>query len=305
MVNEIYRIFRLAGFTFFIILSLVSASQSQLDPTLAGEKRTLELIDQLKDLIQKAEREKRSDPLLIRQLRDVVRRYDWPWRVSLLHDDFRDGDYAYNPSWIVRSGDFWVARGSGLRTAYDAARQGRRPADRKGEYSALDILEGIFAGTRERDGRGDPQPISSSAAEIHTQLRISNAFAVKLQLNFTGDRYSNNRLEFGPYLSDERDGGYRLAYESGNRPSLTLLRVAPRRSAIIETYDQGVALEDGKPHSIEWRRGSDGEMVILLDDKEIIRAADRGYSESFDGFTVLNKGGDYELKQISIFGAQR
>jgi hypothetical protein len=304
MVKAMCRTIRFCGFATFIILSLVSRSESQIDPIPAGEKRTLELVDHLKDLIQKAERDQRSGPLLIRQLRDVVRRYDWPWRVSLLHDDFRDGDYAYNPSWIVRSGDFWVARGSGLKTTYDTARQGRRPADRKGEYSALDILEGIFAGTRERDGRGDPQPISS-AAEIHTQLRISNAFAVKLQLNFTGDRYGNNRLEFGPYLSDERDGGYRLAYESGHRPSLTLLRVAPRRSAIIETYDQGVALEDGKPHFIEWRRGSDGEMVILLDEKEIIRTADRGYSESFDGFTVLNKGGDYELKQISIFGAQR
>ena len=29
------------------------------------------------------------------------------------------------------------------------------------------------------------------------------------------------------------------------------------------------------------------------------------YSDSFDGFTFINKGGAYELKEISIFGTRR
>lgn len=234
-----------------------------------------------------------------------MHRYDWPWRVALLHDDFRDGDYTYDPSWIVSSGDFWVVRGVGLRTVLDASPQGRRPADRRGEYSALDILEEILVGGREREGRGDLQTISPSGAEIYTQLRITNAFAVKLLLKFRGNPSGDNHLEFGPYLSDERDEGYRLAYESENGPSLSLLRIAPRRSAVIDSYDERVYLDDGNPHMIEWRRGGDGEMLILLDDKEIIRTVDRAYSDPFDGFAVVNKGGDYELKQISILGTQQ
>lgn len=296
---------RFVVFAVFFTLVSVSHSKAQMEQGPAGGSRAQELVDHLKELIRGAERDQRSSPWLTKQLRELVHRYDWPWRVPLLHDDFRDGDYTYNPSWIVSSGDFWVARGAGLRTVLDAAPQGRRPADRRVEYPALDILEGILVGRREQEGRGDVQIISSSRAEIYTRLRITNAFAVKLQLKLRENSTGNNGLEFGPYLSDRRDGGYRLAYESGSRPSLSLLRIAPRRSAVIDSYDQGLYLDDGNPHMIEWRRGNDGEMLILLDDKEIIRTVDRGHSDPFDGFAIINKGGDYELKQISIFGTQQ
>jgi hypothetical protein len=75
-----------------IILPVFSAG-AQVDRKPVGETRTLELVDQLKDVIQKAEKT-RTDPAVMQQLRDLVRRYDWPWRVALLYDDFRDGDYG-------------------------------------------------------------------------------------------------------------------------------------------------------------------------------------------------------------------
>jgi hypothetical protein len=295
---------RLVTFAVFLTLVPVSHSQAQVDQGPAGGSRAQELVDQLKELIRGAERDQRSSPWLTKQLRELVRRYDWPWRVTLLHDDFRDGDYTYDPSWIVSNGDFRVMRGVGLRTVFHSAPQGRRPADQRGEYSAFDILEGIFVGGREREGRGDLQTISPSGAEIYTGLLITNTFAVKLQLKFRGNPDGDNRLEFGPYLNNERNLGYRLAYEVGSRPALSLLRIAPGRSAIIETYDRGLDLEDGNPHTIEWRRGDGGEMVVLLDDKEIIRTVDRAHSDSFNGFNIVNKGGLYELKEISIFGTR-
>lgn len=295
---------RFVAFAVFLILVPVSHSQAQVEQGSTAGIRTQELVDHLKELIRGAERDQRSSPWLTKQLRELVRRYDWPWKVSLLHDDFRDGDYTYDPSWIVSNGDFRVVRGSGLRTSFDAALQGRRPTDRRGEYAAFDILEGILAGGREREPRSDLQTPSQSAAEIYTRVSITNAFSVKLQLKFRGNSDSDNRLEFGPYVSNERDLGYRLAYESGNKPLLSLLRIAPRRSAVIDSYDQGVFLDDGNPHIIEWRRGGDGEMLILLDDKEVIRAVDRAHSDSFNGFNIVNKGGVYDLKEISIFGTQ-
>jgi hypothetical protein len=293
------------GFAIFLVCALALPSQAQTDPSPTSDKRTLELVDHLKELIRTAEKDRRSDPWLVRQLRETVRRYDWPWRVSLLHDDFRDGDFSHNPSWIVRDGDFWVARGSGLRTAYDAARQGRRQADRRGEYSAMDFFEGILTGGREREARRENPSYTTSEAEIYTRLSITNAFAVRLQLRARSDSDTNNRFEFGPYFHEERNAGYRLLYESGYRPSLSLLRVGPRRSAVIESVDLSATLEDGNPHIIDWRRGVDGEMVVLLDDKEIIRTTDRAHSEAFDGFTLINKGGEYEVKQVSIFGTRK
>jgi hypothetical protein len=292
---------RFVAFAIFLTLVPVSHLQAQMEPGSAAASRTQELVDQLKELIRGAERDQRSSPLLTKQLRELVRRYDWPWKVALLHDDFRDGDYTYDPSWIVSNGDFRVVRGSGLRTVFDTTRQGRRLVDKRNENPAMDIFEGIF-GARDREARSDLQTTSQSGAEIYTRLSITKAFAVKVQLKFRGNSDDDNRLEFGPYLNNERHLGYRLAYESGNRPSLSLLRIAPGRSAIIETYDRGLDLEDGNPHIIEWRRADDGEMVVLLDDKEIIRTVDRAHSDSFNGFNIVNKGGVYELKEISIFG---
>ena len=169
----------------------------------------------------------------------------------------------------------------------------------------MDLLDAILGGARERESRDDLQTASPSAAEIYTPLSITNAFVVKLQLNFRGNAHSDERLEFGPYMNEGRNLGYRLVYESGDRASLSLLRIAPSRSAVIDTYDQGLELHDGNPHTIDWRRGNDGELVVLLDDKEIMRTVDRAHSGSFNGFSIVNHGGVYELKEISIFGAHR
>jgi hypothetical protein len=120
-----------------------------------------------------------------------------------------------------------------------------------------------------------------------------------------GKAAEGSGLEFGPYQGRERNRGYRLVYSPGNRPAFSLNRIAVGRSSVIEVYDQLVNLEDGRSHNVEWRRGADGEMVVLLDDKEIIRTVDRASEESYDGFTIINGGGDYAFSQIAIFGTLR
>jgi hypothetical protein len=285
------------------ILPVFSAG-GQVNRTPAGETRTLELVDQLKDVIQKAEKS-RTDPALMQQLRDLVRRYDWPWRVALLYDDFRDGDYTANPSWVVDKGDFRVSQ-FGLGTVFtQPASPTRGSSEPRGEKSTLEVLGGILGGMTRREEAAAPQPPLPSAAEISTELHISNPFAVKLQMTSRGKPSDGSRLEFGPYQGREHARGYRLVYTPGSKPAFSLNRIAPGRSSTIEVYDQLVNLEDGRSHNVEWRRGTDGEMVVLLDDKEIIRTVDRASEESFDGFTVINGGGDYAFSQIAIFGTLR
>lgn len=287
-----------------IILPLFSAD-AQVDRAPAGETRTLELVDQLKAVIQKAEKT-RTDPSLLQQLRDLVRRYDWPWRAALLYDDFRDGDYTANPSWVVDRGDFRVSQ-FGLGTVFtQPASPARGSSEKRGEKSTLERLGGILEGmTRREEAAPQPQPPLPSAAEISTAIPISNLFAVKLQMSSRGKAAEGSGLEFGPYQGRERNRGYRLVYSPGNRPAFSLNRIAVGRSSVIEVYDQLVNLEDGRSHNVEWRRGADGEMVVLLDDKEIIRTVDRASEESFDGFTIINGGGDYAFSQIAIFGTLR
>jgi hypothetical protein len=286
----------------FFLAAPLSIAQAQMDQGTGETGRTQELVDQLKEVIRGAEQDRRLSPSVTRQLKDLVRRYDWPWRVSLLYDDFRDGDYAYDPRWIVKHGDFRVVRGAGLKSYFDPAASGTyRASDRKSDSPALEILSEILIGNRER-AASETQTGPKSEAEIFTRVGISNAFALKLQLS---SRDRNGRIEFGPFQGEDRRSGYRLAYESGRTPSLSLLRFGPYRSAVIEMVDQGIALDDGVPHTLEWRRSNDGEMVVLLDTREVMRTVDRAYDDPFDGFAVINKGGEFDMKQVSIFGTRR
>jgi hypothetical protein len=285
----------------FLTIAPVFSAKAQVNRTPTGETRVLELVDQLKEVIRKAEKS-RTDPALMQQLRDLVRRYDYPWRVALLYDDFRDGDYTANPAWVVDKGDFRVSQ-FGLGTVFTppVSPTTRRSPEKSEVKSALEIFGGIIGGMT-RQEEAVPQTAQPSTAEIYTELRISNPFAVKLQMTSRGRSADGARLEFGPYQGSGRNQGYRLVYTPGNKPAFALLRVAAGRSSVIEVYDPSVNLEDGRSHNVEWRRGTEGEMVVLLDDKEIIRTSDRASGESFDGFTVINGGGDYSFSQIAIFG---
>jgi hypothetical protein len=303
--NLMKYVARAVALTMLLTLAPVTPAHAQSEQVSAGEGRTQELVDQLKDLLRAAEQDRRSNPAMTKQLRELVRRYDWPWRVSLLYDDFRDGDYTYNPRWTVNSGEFRVARGSGLRSFFDPPiSQARRPASRRSDGSAMELLGELLLGGREREA--DPvQANFKSEAEIFTRVGITNAFMIKADLNIRRYTDRDARIEFGPYQGDDRSSGYRLAYESGRRPSLTLLRFSPGRSAVIEMTDQDINLADGNSHAIEWRRNGDGEMVVLLDNKEIIKTVDRAYDDPFDGFALVNKGGEFELKRVAILGTQR
>jgi hypothetical protein len=295
---------RIIALAIFLTVAPVCFVRAQTDPGPVGGGQTQELVDQLKELIRGAEQDRRSNPAITKQLRDLVRRYDWPWRVSLLYDDFRDGDYAYDPRWVVNHGEFQVTRGAGLRSHFDPSTSGMyRTSDRRSESPALELLSELLSGARERAVR-ETQSSSKSEAEIFTRVGITKAFALKLQLNIKNYVDRKSRLEFGPFQGDDRNSGYRLAYESGRTPSLSLLRFGPNRSAVIEMVDQGIVVDDGVPHTLEWRRNNDGEMVVLLDNKEVMRTVDRAYDDPFDGFAVINKGGEFELKQVSILGTQ-
>ncbi|HXG51339.1 MAG TPA: hypothetical protein VNN77_08055 [candidate division Zixibacteria bacterium] len=294
----------ISALTVTCLLALVSPGWGQNSAAPAVDQRTLELVDQLKDLIQQADRDPRSDRRMVSRLRELVRRYDWPWRVSLFYDDFRDGNYTYDPAWTVSQGDFRVVKGYGLRTAFEPLRRERRIQAGRRMDAAVDLFQGIFGVMRDRDEELDRSTDTPIAAEIFSPVRVSNSFAARLRLKFEAPIEGDGRLEFGPYLGDDRSYGYRLVYESGPRPSLSLLRVAPGRSAVIETADLGYGLDDGRLHVLEWRRGADNEMAVFLDNREVVRTVDRAYTEPFDGVVLVNRAGSYELREIAVFGTE-
>ena len=46
-------------------------------------------------------------------------------------------------------------------------------------------------------------------------------------------------------------------------------------------------------------------MVIKIDGAQVMEVTDRGFRDPFDGIAVVNGGGDYALRSITIDGTSR
>ncbi len=266
--------------------------------------RVQKLIDDLNTLVDEAEKARAADPNFLRDLRDLARGYHRPWRKLVLTDDFGDGDFTAGPAWTVISGHYWVERDWGLRSTVTAA--GAAPKEEpRGKTSGRDIAISILGNILNQavgepgQGGGSPAAAEPESAAIYSPAPISNAFAVEIEMSSWKDQ---GRLELGTYQGADRNTGYRLAYTPGG--PLELLRVSARGAAAIESSRQAVALEDKKTHLIVWTRGVDGAMKVTLDGTETLAVTDRGLRDAFDGFMIVNRGGDYIVKRTAIYGVE-
>ena len=66
-------------------------------------ERLQQLVDEIRGLIDEVARA--ADPRFVRDVRSVLGRYDNFWRVSLVVENFRDGDFTRNPAWVVADGE--------------------------------------------------------------------------------------------------------------------------------------------------------------------------------------------------------
>ncbi len=267
----------------------------------ADRERLQGFVDRLNALIDEGEKARAADPRFLRDLRGLARGYDRPWRKLVLADDFHDGDFTAGPAWTVTAGRYWVEGGWGLRSKVDPAAtqpQQRQQGKLSGRDTALAIL-GTILGQAAGQGEGGEPAATAAAAAIHTGARITNAFAIEIELS---SWLGQGRLEFGPYQGAQRGSGYRLAYTPGG--ALELLRVSPWGSSVIERVAGPVTLEDKQAHRIDWTRRPDGKMAVSLDGKPLFTAVDRGVTDPFDGFLMVNRGGDYILRRLAVYGTE-
>lgn len=261
------------------------------------------LIQDLQKLIDEAEKARAADPVFLRDLRALIARHGNAWPNEAIRDDFRDGDFTHNPAWSVESGKYWIEKGYGLRSAVTPDTAATASGERKvsNEEVAAVVIGSILnraLGGKTQKTPSSPAAAAPAAARAYTAATVSNAFSLTAEIT---SWKQEGAFAIGLYQG-ARSSGYQLVYHPGQRRALELVRYSTRGSSVLEGYDQPLNLEDQHAHVIEWTRTVTGEMSISIDGTERIRATDRSFRDAFAGVMVENRGGDYVLARISVFG---
>jgi hypothetical protein len=291
-------------------LSELAAAQSA---PAGGDQQLENLIKELRDELKRGESERLIDPWYLRDLRKVLRRYENPWGKRLFSDNFSGRGPQPDPPWRVTAGEFLIDWRYGLRTVVEpppVRQQQQTQSSDKDQMKQLfgQILEQALQGQQGGQGAEQPPPPADPGfAAVIAPVKVTNAFALRVELTSRMVQGSAEpRFEFGPYQGANASAGYRLAYRPGvsaGQASLELLRLSARGgTSSIEVYDMPLKLEDGKDHVIEWTRAPGGHMVVRIDGAEVMNVTDRSFRDAFDGVALVNSGGDYALKSITIDG---
>ncbi len=273
------------------------------EPRAATQGQLQDLINEINIQLQRGERERLIDPWFLRDLRQTIERYEYPWSRRLFRDDFSGRGPQPDPPWQVRAGEFLIDWRLGLRSVVERPQKAPEERPVTQEEMARQLFGEILKkAIEDKEGqRGPPEPDYAAAI---ASLVITNAFMLRLEMTSRSlDGGGDDRFEFGPYQGDEASVGYRLIYMPGQAPSLVLNSISPRGTiSTIEIYSETLDLEDDQAHVIQWSRNAGGHMAISVDGNEVISVTDRRFRDRFDGFIVVNAGGDYALRCITIDG---
>jgi len=266
------------------------------------------LVDQLKEVTQKARQQRAADRWLLNDLEDIVARYDWPWRDELLAEDFSDGDYNHDPQWQVFSGQFWVDGRLGLRSRAQPQKEAREEtSERKEEQDLGKALLGALLQEALRDKRQEqkpePEPRNrrNEPAIIELAIPIPKVFAARFEFSVHNRPSEQGNLALGVLQDNSGSYGYRINLFTGERPQIELVTLRKGRTQILDSADLG-DISDGDTHTLEWRRDPNGNIEVLVDDSSLIKTRDNTFRDSFKWLAVANYSGDFAISSIGLHG---
>lgn len=265
-----------------------------------------DLLKDLNALISEGEKARAADRVFLRDLKDLAARYENPWSMRVLFDDFADGDYVRDPMWSVTSGEYWVERGYGLRSKVVAqAAAQAAPKKVSKEQLAISILGAVLSGAAKNNGGTvtTTQPVAKARpAAIKTRARITNAFAVTMDFSSW-----NAQGRFNVAVTQGTgEAGYRVAYipgANGAKAQLELIKTTSRGQSVIDGASVA-ALEDKRTHTLSWTRRTDGGMDVAIDGKKALSTRDQSFRDTFDSLTLSSDGADVIVKSVGVMGAR-
>ena len=286
-------------------LTLAFASTNTLSAT-ADNPELQSLVDQLREITQRARDQRAADRWLLNELEELVSRHDWPWRNPLLSEDFSDGNYDQDPAWYVISGQFWVDGRLGLRSRSEAEPPAAEQPEKQQKQDLGKALLGALLQEALRDGRDREQPSSEpdrrdEPAEIQLEMEIPTVFALQLEFSAHNPPGQEGQLAFGLFQGRDGDTGYQLQLAFGDTPMLELLSRINGRTRVIDRIALD-GLSDGGSHTLEWRRDSNGQIEILVDGARQVLARDQSFRYPFRQLSIRNQSGDFAVASVILHG---
>ena len=243
----------------------------------------------------------RSRDSFIEELQSLVNRYRREIRKIFFYEDFSDGDFGNNPTWIVKSGQFRISKNGRLRSRVAAAPPSQQSSSEEGTLGI--ILREILDASEEKN-RDEPAKQAEEDAVIQTLVKIGAAF--ELDLSFaSGSKWG--AMEVVLWGGEPATPHYRMVYNaaaSQDRP-IEIIRERGSRRYIIESATQFPKLDDGEPHRLQWIRDVQGQMRVLVDGEEILSTVELFYRDEFTGLALVNRGGLYEWGPIRALQAPK
>jgi hypothetical protein len=105
-------------------------------------------------------------------------------------------------------------------------------------------------------------------------------------------------MDLGPYQGDRLDHGYRLTYRADQQRPLQLLYVDA--NGITAIGSANLRNDRGRPHRLVWQRDADGRMTVSRNGKVLIDVVDRKLNNDSAGFSLINGGGEWSLKELIV-----
>jgi len=271
------------------------------DPSGSSAETLESFLKELQKSIDKADKWNRADPRFIKELRNLVNRYRKKVRKLFFFEDFSDGDFENNPSWIVKSGKFQISKNGRLRNRVHAEPPAQKSSSEEEPLGI--ILREILKSTEEK-GSDETAKQEEGDAVIQTLVQIGAAFEVDLSFASGSTWGAMEVVLLGGQPAAPR---YRLIYHAAasvDRP-IEIVRERNDRQYIIESASQFPQLDDGAPHRIQWIRDVQGQMRVLVDGEEILSTVELFYRDEFSGLALVNRGGTYEWGPIQVLQAPR